>query len=155
MRFVTTTLAVSVLSLGLGLCSARAFAIDEKVSGDPQAMAALILKADQALPKDQCFLYAEVVHDMTELAGRQMTAGDGDHASATLKLVQRYAEKIHMGVAEDGKKMKNAEQLIEHTSYRLQGILNAASYDDRQALQATLKQLEQVQTELMMQVFKK
>jgi hypothetical protein len=37
----------------------------------------------------------------------------------------------------------------------LTGILNAASYEDRQALQATLKQLEQVQTELMMQVFKK
>jgi hypothetical protein len=37
----------------------------------------------------------------------------------------------------------------------LNDILNAASYDDRQALQATLKQLQQVQTELMMQVFKK
>jgi hypothetical protein len=137
------------------LSCARAFAIDEKVVGDPQAMAALVLKADQALPKDQCFLYAELVHDMTELAGRQMNSGDGDHASVTLKLVQRYAEKIHMGMAEDGKKMKNAEQLIAHTSYRLHGILDAASYDDRQALQATLKQLEQVQTELMMQVFKK
>jgi hypothetical protein len=95
------------------------------------------------------------VHDMTELAGQQMNAGDGDHASATLRLIQKYAEKIHMGVAEDGKKMKNAEQLMRHTSFRLTGILNAASYDDRQALQATLKQLEQVQTELMMQVFKK
>ncbi len=60
-----------------------------------------------------------------------------------------------MDVAEDGKKMKNAEQLMQHTSYRLNDILNAASYDDRQVLQATLKQLEQVQTELMMQVFKK
>jgi hypothetical protein len=114
-----------------------------------------MLKADQAQPKEQCFLYAELVHEMTELAGQQMSSGDGDHASATLRLIQKYAEKIHMGVAEDGKKMKNAEQLMRHTSFRLNGILNAASYDDRQALQATLKQLEQVQTELMMQVFKK
>ena len=112
-------------------------------------------KADQAQPKEQCFLYAELVHQMTELAGQQYSSGDGDHASATLRLVQKYAEKIHMGVAVDGKKLKNAEQLLSHTSYRLTGILNAASYDDRQALQATLKQLEQVQTELMMQVFKK
>jgi DNA polymerase III psi subunit len=72
-----------------------------------------------------------------------------------LKMVQKYAEKIHMGVAEDGKKLKNAEQLMRHTSYRLSDILNAASYDDRQVLQVTLKQLEQVQTELMMQVFRK
>jgi hypothetical protein len=152
MRFVATTLVVS--SLVFSLSCARAFAIDDRIP-DPQAMAALMAKADQAQPKEQCFLYAELVHDMTELAGQQYSAGDGDHASATLRLVQKYAEKIHMGVAEDGKKMKNAEQLMQHTSYRLTGILNAASYDDRQALQATLKRLEQVQTELMMQVFKK
>ena len=152
MRFVATTLAVSALAFNL--TCARAFAIDDRIP-DPQALAALMLKADQAQPKEQCFLYAELVHDMTELAGQQMNAGDGDHASATLRLIQKYAEKIHMGVAEDGKKMKNAEQLVRHTSFRLAGILNAASYEDRQVLQATLKQLEQVQTELMMQVFKK
>jgi hypothetical protein len=152
MRFVATTLAVSALAFSLSCV--RAFAVDDRIP-DPQALAALMAKADQAQPKEQCFLYAELVHDMTELAGQQLSSGDGDHASDTLRLVQKYAEKIHMGVAEDGKKMKNAEQLMRHTSYRLNGILNAASYDDRQALQATLKQLEQVQTELMMQVFKK
>jgi hypothetical protein len=152
MRFVATTLVLSAITFNL--TCARAYAVDERMM-DPQAMAALMIKADSALPKEQCFLYAELVHQMTELAGQQITAGEEDHASATLKLVQKYAEKIHMGVAEDGKKMKNAEQLMRHTSYRLNGILNAASYDDRQALQATLKQLEQVQTELMMQVFKK
>jgi hypothetical protein len=118
-------------------------------------MAALMVKAEQAQPKEQCFLYAELVHQMTELAGQQYSSGDGDRASETLRLVQKYAEKIHMGVAQDGKKLKNAEELMRHTSFRLNGILNAASYEDRQALQATLKQLEQVQTELMMQVFKK
>jgi hypothetical protein len=152
MRFVATTLAISALTFSLSC--ARAFAVDERIA-DPQAMAALMAKADQAQPKEQCFLYAELVHQMTELAGQQLSSGEGDHASATLRLVQKYAEKIHMGVAEDGKKMKNAEQLMRHTSYRLNGILNAASYEDRLALQATLKQLEQVQTELMMQVFKK
>ena len=152
MRFVATTLAVSAVAFSLSCV--QALALDDRIP-DPQALAALMVKADQAQPKEQCFLYAELVHEMTELAGQQMSSGDGDHASATLRLIQKYAEKIHMGVAEDGKKMKNAEQLMRHTSFRLTGILNAASYDDRQALQATLKQLEQVQTELMMQVFKK
>ena len=152
MRFVTTTLAVS--SLVFSLSCVRAFAIDDKID-DPQTMAALMAKADQAQPKEQCFLYAEIVHQMTELAGQQFSSGEEDQASASLRQVQKYAQKIHMDVAEDGKKMKNAEQLMEHTSFRLAGILNAASYEDRQALQATLKQLQQVQTELMMQVFKK
>jgi hypothetical protein len=151
MRFVVTTLAVSALAFNLScLC---AYAVDDRVV-DPQAMAALMAKADQAQPKEQCFLYAELVHQMTELAGQQLTAGD-QRASETLHMIQKYAQKIHMGVAEDGKKMKNAEQLMRHTEYRLNDILNAASYDDRQVLQLTLKQLEQVQTELMMQVFKK
>ena len=151
MRFAASTIVLSALALGF--CCAPAFAIDERI--DPQAMQALIVKAEQAQPREQCFLYAELVHQMTELAGQQYSSGDGDHASETLRLVQKYAEKIHMGVAADGKKLKNAEELMRHTSFRLNGILNAASYEDRQALQATLKQLEQVQTELMMQVFKK
>jgi hypothetical protein len=151
MRFVVTTLAVSALAFNLSCVCA--YAVDERIV-DPQAMAALMAKADQAQPKEQCFLYAELVHQMTELAGQQLSAGD-QRASDTLHLIQKSAQKIHMGVAEDGKKMKNAEQLMRHTEYRLNDILNAASYDDRQVLQSTLKQLEQVQTELMMQVFKK
>jgi hypothetical protein len=143
----------SLSALALKLSCLCAYDVDERVV-DPQAMAALMAKADQAQPKEQCFLYAELVHQMTELAGRQLSAGDV-RASDTLHLIQKYAQKIHMGVAEDGKKMKNAEQLMRHTEFRLNDILNAASYDDRQVLQSTLKQLEQVQTELMMQVFKK
>src|SRR6202167_2965553 len=133
MRFVATALALSTLAFNLSCVCA--YAVDERIV-DPQAMAALMAKADQAQPKDQCFLYAELVHQMTELAGQQLSAGDV-RASETLHLVQKCAEKIHMGVADDGKKMKNAGQLMRHTSYRLNDILNAASYDDRQALQAT------------------
>src|SRR5580698_9943802 len=104
MRFVATTLAVS--SLVLSLSCARAFAIDERLD-DPQTMAVLMAKADQAQPKEQCFLYAEIVHRMTELAGQQFSSGEEDKASATLRQVQNYAQKIHMDVADDGKKMKN------------------------------------------------
>ncbi|HTZ59927.1 MAG TPA: hypothetical protein VMB49_17585 [Acidobacteriaceae bacterium] len=150
MRFAATTLVLSTFLLTLP----RAFAVDEKIA-DPQAMAALMAKADSAQPKEQCFLYAELVHQMTELAGQEYSAGEDDRASATVHLIQKYTQKIQMGVANDGKKIKNAEELMRHTSFRLSGILNSASYEDRQLLQVTLKQLEQVQTELMMQVFKK
>src|SRR5271156_618571 len=98
MRFVATALVVSALAFSLSC--ARAFAIDDRIP-DPQALAAPVAKADQAQPKEQCFLYAELVHDMTEIAGQQFSSGDDDHGSATLRMVQKYAEKIHMGVAED------------------------------------------------------
>lgn len=149
MRFVATVVSLSFLALA----SANAHAHD--VDESPGALAALEAKADIAPPKDRCFLYAELVSQMTDLAGQQFNSGDSEHASQTLKLVQRYAEKLREDVAEDSKKLKNAELLMQHTSFHLKDILNAASYEDRQALQMTLEKLNQVQAQLMMEVFKK
>jgi hypothetical protein len=149
LRCVATVVVISTLSL---ICAnASASTLDDS----PTALAALQVKADQAKPKDKCFLYAKLVSQMTDLAGHQLNSSDSGQASETLKLVQQYAEKIHMGVAEDSKKLKDAELLVQRTSFRLQDILSQASYDDRQTLEATLKHLSQVQTQLMMQVFKK
>src|SRR3984893_19235164 len=149
LRCVATVVVISALSL---ICAyASASALDDS----PTALAALQAKADQAQPKDKCFLYAKLVSQMTDLAGHQLNSGDSGQASETLKLVQRYAEKIHMGVADDSKKLKDAELLVQRTSIRLKDILSEASYEDRPALEATLRQLHQVQEQLMTQFFKK
>jgi hypothetical protein len=148
MRFVAIA-AVAVLLIP----GTRAFGASEKLP-DAQALLLLEAKAAQASPKEQCFLYAEIVHAMTEIAGQELSSGDISHASETLKSVQTYAQKIHIGMAEDTRKLKNAEILMRHTAFRLQEILHAASLDDRPTLESTLKQLDQVQSELMMQVFK-
>lgn len=149
MRFLTTAVVISTLSLTC--TNAPASRLDDS----PTALAALEAKADQAQPRERCFLYAELVSRMTDLAGRQFNSGDSGQASETLKLVQRYAEKIHRGVADDSKKLKDAELLMRSTSFRLKDILSGASNEDRPALEVTLKQLNQVQEQLMMQVFKK
>jgi hypothetical protein len=44
---------------------------------------------------------------------------------------------------------------MQRTSFHLQAIRNKASYEDLQTLEATLKQLNQVQAQLMTLVFKK
>lgn len=150
MRFVAASAVVITVSLSCPF--ARAGGIDEKIP-DSQLLIALEARASQASPKEQCFLYAEIVHDMTEIAGKQFSEGDIEHASATLKMVREYADKIHMGMANDTKRLKNAEILVRHTAFRLKDILQSASIDDRPTLNATLKQLDQVQSELMMQVF--
>ena len=69
--------------------------------------------------------------------------------------MQRYAEKIQTGVPNDSKKLKDAELLVRRTSFRLKDILGEASYEDRQTLEATLNQLNQVQAQLMTLVFEK
>ncbi len=117
-------------------------------------LTALQAKANQAQPRDRCFLYAKLVSKMTDLAGQQFHSGESERASESLKLVQQYAEKIHIGIADDSKKLKDAELLMRRTSFRLKDILDAASVEDRQTLEMTLAQLDQVQAQLMTQVFK-
>ncbi len=147
MRFV---LALALATLAI---TPAASAASDKAL-DTQEIAALEIKAAQAAPKEQCFLYAQLAHSMTELASQQLSAGNIAQASASLKAVQMYAEKIHMGVADDAKKLKNAEILMRHTAYQLKELLMGASLDDRPTLESTLKQLDQVQSEMMLQVFK-
>jgi hypothetical protein len=118
-------------------------------------VAALQVKAEQAQPRDSAFLYAELVSQMTDLAGQQLNAGDSAKASETIALVRLYAEKNSRGIADDSKKLKSAELLIQRTSSHLKGILSEASYEDRPSLEATLKQLNQVQVQLMEQVLKR
>jgi len=129
-------------------------AVDEKVP-DAQSLQALQARASQAGPREQCFLYAELVHEMTELAGRQLSAGEVAEASNTIRSVQDYATRIHMDMANDSKRLKNAEILMRHTAFRLHDILSQAALEDRPTLDATLKQLNQVQAELMLQVFRR
>lgn len=149
MRRVSPILLILVLA---GTAPYNVAGTIKESTPDPTAISALADKAGVAPPREQCFLYAEVVHQMTELAGRQLTAGED--ASATLRAVRDYAEKIHMGMAEDTKRLKNAQILVEHTSFRLNEILHSAALEDRPVLESTLKQLNQVQTDLMMQVFR-
>jgi hypothetical protein len=149
LRFVTT--AVVIFSLSLTSLFASASVLDDS----PAALATLQVKADHAPPRDRCFLYATLVSRMTDLAGNQFNSGDPGQASETLKAVQQYAEKIHTDVVDDSKKLRDAELLMRRASFRLQDILSEASYEDRETLQATLKQLNQVQTQLMTQVFTK
>ncbi len=142
------------LSLSLTLCTPvyPSSPVDNNLP-DAQALSRLELQAQQAKPREQCFLYTELVHTMTEIAGKQMLDGDTDQASATLKKIEHYAQLIHLGLARDTKRLKNAELLMHHTTRRLGEYMHRASSDDQATMQATLKQLNIVQDELLTQVF--
>jgi hypothetical protein len=151
LRFATVLLP---LSLFLTCCTPVLASSGEEILPDAQALAQLELRAQQAGPRDQCFLYTELVHTMTEIAGRQMLNGDIEQASNTLKKVNRYAQLIHMDLATNSKRIKNAEMLMHHTTYRLTEYLHKASSEDQDTLKATLKQLNQVHEELLAEVLK-
>jgi hypothetical protein len=154
MNLRTRPTALLLLPLFLAFCTPVLASSNDDKLPDAQALSQLELRAEQANPRDQCFLYTELVHTMTEIAGKQMLDGDIEQASATLKKVEHYAQLIHLNLANDTKRLKNAELLMHHTTYRLGEYLHKSSGEDRDTLQATLKRLDQVHDELLAQVFR-
>ena len=144
----------TVFALFLFLPGSVMLALDEHLP-DEQSLSAMEAKAEHASLKDQAYLYAELTHAMTELASHQMATGDGEQASRSLAAVQKYAAKLHSNLAKDTKKLKDAEILMRHTAFRMKEVLGGSSADDRAVLELTLKQLDQVEAELMVQVFQK
>src|SRR5260370_30511364 len=97
MKFTLRFAAVLLpLSFTLAPCAlAYVSSIDNNLP-DAQALAQLEIRAQQAGPRDQCFLYTELVHTMTEIAGKQMLDRHIENASDTLKKGNNYAQLIHM-----------------------------------------------------------
>jgi hypothetical protein len=150
---VQVSLAVLFL-LPVLVVPARAYTPDEKIA-DQDSIAALQARIPQAQPKEQCFLYAELIHQMTEFSLRQYAAGNVDKASDLLKQIQQLAHHVHLSVADDNKRLKNAEILLRHTAFRLNEMLHSSSYEDRPLVEQTLSQVNQAESEAMLQVFKK
>jgi hypothetical protein len=142
---------------GLALLSILCVALPSHAAkfdeSNPEALAQLEDRASHANPREQPFLYTQLVHAMTEQAGRQIAAGDTQQAAATLKRVNQFARLIHLSLARDAKRLKDAEELMRNSTYRLGQFLHLVPADDRPAVQDTLKQLDQVNDELLTQVF--
>lgn len=146
-----SSILIPVILCALAAPPARA-AIDDSVPA-PEFIAQLEARAAQAKPREQCFLYTEIIHSMTQLAGKQFAEGDAEKASATLKRIEHYAQLIHANLATDTKKLKDAELLMQHTTSHLGMYIRQASSDDQVSLKATLAQLDHVHDELLTQVF--
>ena len=150
----TVVLAAGLIAASLIAIPARASSPDDKIL-DQQEIEALEARAGQAQPRDQCFLYAEVVHQMTEMSLRQYAAGNTDAANGLLRKIQIISQKIHLSLAINDKRLKNVEILLNHTAFRLNELLHSSNYEDRPLVQATLTQVDHAQNEAMMQVFQK
>jgi len=118
---------------------------------DAAALAQMEQRADAAQPRDQCYLFTQVLHGLTELAGRQMAAGED--ASATLQRIDVVALKVEKTSADNPKRLKNAELLLEHITRRLTDMAHVASGAERTSMQSTLQQLDKVHTAVLAMVF--
>lgn len=144
-------IALAFLALALPACASSP---DEKMI-DQGTITALEARIPNAQPREQCFLYAELIHQMTEFSMKQYAAGDTDKATDLLKQIQNVTKKLHLTMADNDKRLKNAEILLRHTAFRLTEFLHNSSSDDREVVQAALAQVNQAESETMLQVFHK
>ncbi len=152
MRTVVPIAVLFALSLNVG--PLRALSADN-IQPTQQSIDALEARADQAQPREQCFLYAQLVQQMTELSIRQYAAGDVTRASGLLKHIQRITQKIQRTLADNDKRLKDAQILLSRTAFRLNEMLQASSIEDRPLVQQTLAQVSDVKNATMLQVFHK
>ncbi len=156
-RAVSATTWGSCVLLALTMCAplhVRAASANE-VLPDAAALGQLEQQAMAAQPREQCFLFSELVHDLTEQAGREIAQGQEEQAQATLKHTEIVLAKMHIAVQQDAKRLKNAEIIMEHSSRRLSDMLHVASEASRGAVASTLQKLNVLHSELLAQVFAK
>jgi hypothetical protein len=110
-------------------------------------------RAEAAQPRDQCYLYTEVLHGLTELAGRQIAAGDDTGATATLERINGVAAKIQQTSSANARRLKNAEMLLDRTTRRLTDMAHIVSGSERAVMQTTLQHVDRVHTQLLAMVF--
>lgn len=149
MRVVPVVLLISALSL-----PACAASIDSKIP-DQQAIMLLEQRASQAQPREQAYLYAELVHEMIEYSARQYAAGDTEQATGLLKKAQLFTHKLHVLISANDKKLKDAQIILRRTAFRLTEMLHSSDFQDRPVVEQTLAQLNEAQNDAMLAVFKK
>ena len=156
---ISPRLSIHLLAASVGICTAlaispaaRAASIDESVP-TADALAQLEQRASQASPRERAYLYTELVHSMAEKAGKEISDGDTSAAEATLKQISHYAHLVQTSLERNTAKLKNAEMLMQHTTYRLAQCAHLAVPDDKPNVQATLAELTQVNDALLTQVF--
>jgi hypothetical protein len=139
--------------LALGLNAIPVCASHDSSPPTLESVQALEARANQASPRDQCFLYAELVQQMTELSIQQYSTGETTKATGLLKQIQKIAAKIHFTITGKDKRLKNAQLLLSRTAFRLGEMLHSSSYEDRSVVQQTLAQVTKAQNATMMELF--
>ncbi|MGI4828956.1 MAG: hypothetical protein ACRYFU_12310 [Janthinobacterium lividum] len=125
----------------------------EEILMDAATLTTLELKAAAADPRERCFLYTELLHNWTELAGRNLASGDDNAAVLAMQHADADAAMLKAALGRDSKRIKNAEQILEHSVHRLSDMVRVTSMDQHDAMQAVLRHISSVHDELLAAVF--
>jgi hypothetical protein len=111
-------------------------------------------EADHAKPRDQCYLYTQLVDALTVTAARQVAAGEDEDAGKTVGRIGEVSAKLQRAAARDAKKLKDAEKMLSESARKLQGLSRIASGGERDQMRATLAKLDAAHNKVLDLVFR-
>lgn len=151
-RLPVLSVCIPVL-LAAALMRPAVAAVPVEPALDAGALASMEQRAALAEPKERCFLYTELLHSWTELAGKAMNEGNDLAAATAIAHADEDVAKLKVALNQDSKRLKNAELILEHTAHRLADMVRVASLDQHDTMQAVLKHLNNVHDALLAQIF--
>lgn len=113
------------------------------------------LKAEAAAASGgkQALLYTRVAREEVELANQHFTDGKVAEGHAAVRDAVAYAEKARDAARNSRKKLKQTEMAIGKTARRLNDIGKTLAIDDRPAVEQAVKELQQIQDQLLEAMF--
>jgi hypothetical protein len=118
--------------------------------------AALIImeqQADRAKPREQCYLYTQLVNALTDTASRQVAAGEDEDAGKTVGRIAEVTAKLQSAAERDARKLKDAEKILSESSRKLKELARIASGGERDEMRAALAKLDAVHNKVLALVF--
>ena len=110
-------------------------------------------QADHAKPREQCYLYTELVNALTDMAARQVAAGDDENAGKTVGRIADVVAKLQRTVERDARKLKDSEKILSESARKLHDLSRIASGGERDEMRATLSKLDAAHNKVLNLVF--
>lgn len=112
------------------------------------------LKAEAEHPGgDQPKILAEVAERLVPVADKQFTDGESVKGHATIDEILQYATRAHDLAIQTRKKMKDTEIHLRRCRYALENLRRTLAAEDRPAVEAVEKKLEQFGEEVLEAMF--
>jgi hypothetical protein len=110
-------------------------------------------EAERADSGQQGRLYAEIADRLVTIADKQFTDGESVKGHSTVQEILAYANKAHDLAIQTRKKMKETEKDLRQCRRRLENMRRTLAAEDRPAVEAVEKQLEQLTESLLESMF--
>jgi len=118
-----------------------------------ETLGELKAKAAKASGGEQAILCSRVAREDVELANQHFTDGKVAEGHAAVRDAVAYAEKARDAARNSKKKLKQTEMAIRKTARRLNDIGKTLAIDDRPAVEQAVKELQQIQDQLLEAMF--